>query len=79
MADFESWITTGYIHGWCGPPVCATHDSVPTSAEEDDDWDNGGDPCVSILRLYEDQDNQEAVEANHSPSRWRATNRWGSE
>lgn len=38
-----------------------------TAGEEDED-----EPCVFIVRLYEDADIKQEVEANHSPSRWRA-------
>ena len=33
------------------------------------------DPCIHIIRLYEDDIHKKAVEANHEPSTWRATNR----
>lgn len=68
---FEDWLKLGYAQGWCGPPVCVSHDGVPvTEAESDDD-----EPCVHILRLYEDDAVKSAVEDNHSPSVWRASNR----
>ncbi|MCV7174755.1 hypothetical protein [Mycolicibacterium sphagni] len=74
-ADFETWLRHGYEQGWCGPPVCSIHDGVPTSEAEDIDYDDGGEPCLHIIRLYEDSETKAAVEANHSPSQWRATNR----
>jgi hypothetical protein len=61
--------------GWCGPAVCSTHDGLPTSEPEDAEFEDGGDPCIHVIRLYEDSTHKEAVEANHSPSTWRATNR----
>lgn len=62
------WLAAGLEAGWCGPGVCAIHDGVPmTAGEEDED-----EPCVFIVRLYEDADIKQEVEANHSPSRWRA-------
>lgn len=71
----EQWIKYGFDKGWCGPPVCETHDSIPTSIFEDEVLWAGDDPCIHIIRLYEDLDTKEAVEANHSPSNWRASNR----
>lgn len=71
MIDFDSWVQHGMDSGWCGPPVCATHDGVPTSADEDD-WDF--DICVHLIRLYADSENRLAVEENHSPSVWRKLN-----
>lgn len=73
--DFEEWLKIGYEAGFCGPPVCAPHDGIPSSAEEDEGYDEGNDPCQHILRLYLDPEAKLAIEENHSPSRWRASNR----
>jgi hypothetical protein len=70
---FEDWIKTGLEKGWVGPPVCVPHDGVPMSAEEDEAYDNGEDPCYHVVRLYDDLDVKRSVEENHSPSVWRAT------
>lgn len=72
--DFEEWLALGHKNGWVGPPVCYTHDGLPTTAAEDEEFETG-DPCVNILRLYEDAAEKSGVEENHSPSIWRATNR----
>lgn len=73
--NFEDWLKKGYEMGWIGPPVCQTHDGIPLTTEEDKEFDDGGDPCVHVLRLYEDESIKESVEENHSPSIWRASNR----
>lgn len=73
--DLEEWLEYGYAQGWCGPTVCEPHDGLPTSEEEDADYENGGDPCIHIIRLYEDKGVKNAVEQNHAPSVWRASNR----
>ena len=70
----EQWIKYGFDKGWCGPPVCEIHDSLPTTIFEDEELNDGADPCIHIIRLYEDEDVKQAVEANHSPSNWRASN-----
>jgi hypothetical protein len=75
MQDFEEWLAHGVKMGWCGPAVCDTHDGLPMSEPEDAEFEDGGDPCIHIIRLYEDHMHKKAVEANHSPSTWRATNR----
>lgn len=67
---FEDWVTYGMAEGWVGPAVCYTHDGLPMSAEEVDEFEEG-DPCISIIRLYNDLDHKEAVEREHSPSLWR--------
>jgi hypothetical protein len=73
IADYDTWIRQGMAHGWCGPSVCFTHDGVPSTLDEDLEYVEG-EPCLHIIRLYEDADTKAAVEANHSPSVWRATN-----
>lgn len=71
--DFDGWISIGLRRGWCGPPVCYTHDGLPTTTDEDDAWINGADPCMHIVRLYDDPVMRSLVEVNHSPSKWRNT------
>jgi hypothetical protein len=70
---YDEWIALGIANGWIGPAVCYTHDGLPTSAAEDDEFEMG-DPCIHILRLYDDAEVKQAVQENHSPSVWRATN-----
>jgi len=67
---FDEWLAKGLERGFVGPPVCSTHDGIPTTEEEDLEWEEG-DPCVHVLRLYEDLETKTEVEANHSPSNWR--------
>lgn len=74
MDNFEEWLRTGVENGWCGPSVCYTHDGLPTSEAEDNEFEEN-DPCIHVIRLYEDEETKLGVEANHSPSVWRATNR----
>jgi len=44
--DFDDWLAFGIKQGFCGPPVCSTHDGIPTSEEEDLLWEEE-DPCDS--------------------------------
>lgn len=78
MMNYDEWLEEGYINGWVGPPICQTHDGIPLTSEEDAEFEQGGDPCVHVLRLYEDKSVKEDIEQSHSPSVWRATNRWGN-
>lgn len=71
---FDQWLKLGWDNGWVGPDVCSTHDGVPTSASEDTEFETD-DPCIHVVRLYETADIKRAVEENHSPSVWRATNK----
>lgn len=68
---FDEWLQYGLLQGWNGPAVCSTHDGIPTTAEEDENYD---DVCIHVIRLYEDEATKLAVEENHAPSVWRATN-----
>lgn len=64
------WLEIGIANKWCGPAVCYTHDGLPTSREEDLEFEEG-DPCIHIARLYESPDQALDIEENHSPSIWR--------
>ena len=67
---YNQWIAIGIEQGWCGPAVCYTHDGLPTTADEDDEFQEA-DPCIYIVRLYEDHETRLAIENNHSASNWR--------
>jgi hypothetical protein len=67
---FEEWHKTGMEKGWVGPSICETHDGLPLTADEEDEFEEG-DPCIHILRLYDDDNTRLGVENNHSPSTWR--------
>lgn len=73
--DFEEWLQFGINKGWCGAPVCETHDGLPMTEDESTAFESGEDPCIHIIRMYEDPETKAGVEENHSPSIWRATNR----
>jgi len=51
---FEEWMTYGIEKGWCGPPVCYTHDGLPMSEQEYAEFDEGQDPCAHVVRMYDD-------------------------
>jgi hypothetical protein len=69
--SFHDWIKAGLENGWCGPPVCSTHDGIPYSHEEEEAWNEGDDPCAHVIRLYEDAQQKASVEKTHSPTQWR--------
>jgi hypothetical protein len=68
--DYNEWLKHGMDNGWCGPAVCYTHDGLPTSEQEDEEYEES-DPCIHIIRLYESPEEKAAIEFNHSPSLWR--------
>jgi len=69
--NYFDWLQYGMDAGWCGPAVCYTHDGLPETPDEEEQWLNGDDPCIHIIRLYEDDITRRQVEENHSPSVWR--------
>ena len=72
--NINEWLEYGYKQGFCGPAVCYSHDGLPTTEEEDEEWVQGEDPCMHIVRLYDELTSKEEVEENHTPSVWRALN-----
>jgi hypothetical protein len=64
---FYEWMSYGIEKGWCGPPVCYTHDGLPMSSSEYDEEDL----CMHIVRMYEDEEMKEQIEEEHTPSQWR--------
>lgn len=70
--DYEDWLKYGQSRGWIGPLVCATHDGIPMSEEEEAEWEEGDDPCQWVFRRYNSEEHKFSVENNHAPSRWRA-------
>ena len=49
----HEWLEFGRKHGWASQQFCITHDGPPTTAEEDAEWEDGGDPCCFAVRLIE--------------------------
>jgi len=68
---FDYWMRYGIEQGYCGPPVCETHDGTPTSEWEDFALLDGAEPCIRVIRPYRSIDEKEAIEENHGPSEWR--------
>jgi hypothetical protein len=73
--DREEWIMYGWKHGYCSAPHCATHDGLFMTLTEEELFDDGSDPCVHMVRLYEDGIELEEVESNNAAAHWRASNR----
>jgi hypothetical protein len=69
--SFDDWLEYGLRKRWCGPTICFPHDGFPSSLHEDDLYSTGDDPCMHMIRLYEDEKIADAVEQNHVPSQWR--------
>lgn len=69
--SYYDWLEAGLRNGFISPPVCAIHDGLPTTEEEDTEFDKGHDPCVFVIRPYESEEQKKNVEENHAPSVWR--------
>jgi hypothetical protein len=70
--NFDKWLQVGIKNNWCGPAICYTHDGLPISERQSQEFEEGGDPCLHIIRLYEDVETKQEIEDNHPPSVWRA-------
>jgi hypothetical protein len=54
QAEFLIWFNNGVDRGWITEMFCATHDGVPNlSEEEEQEWNDGGDPCAFCVRILE--------------------------
>ncbi len=51
--EFHDWLNLGIEKGWISPPFCNTHDGDPyMSEEEEKEWEDGGDPCLPVVKLF---------------------------
>ena len=48
---FFKWIEEGIKSGFCLPAECETHEGVDLVDWEEDEFDEGLDPCVTVIRL----------------------------
>jgi hypothetical protein len=51
--DFNEWMRFGYDKGWISDVFCNTHDGGPLTDDEQQEWDDGGDPCMFCVRVNE--------------------------
>jgi hypothetical protein len=51
---FDEWYDLGQKKGYCSEGFCDTHDGHwnVLSDEERDEWEEGGDPCLPVVRCY---------------------------
>lgn len=50
--EFWAWLKVGQDKGWISEGVCQTHDGVPMTDEEEAEFEDGGDPCVPVIRVW---------------------------
>lgn len=52
--EFAEWLQKGIDEGWVSDPFCNTHAGDPYMTEEEEqEWENGGDPCLHVLKLLQ--------------------------
>jgi len=52
LSEVWEWLQIGIDKGWITEPFCNTHDGDPyMSAEEELQWEEGGDPCMPVVKL----------------------------
>ena len=51
-SKFENWFKEGYEAGWITEPTCWNHDIIETTEDEETEIEEGGDPCIPIVRLW---------------------------
>lgn len=52
ISDFNDWLLEGLGRGWVSLPVCETHDGLPLMPEEELEFDEGLDPCITAMRVW---------------------------
>lgn len=50
--DFWDWLQFGIDLGWVSDGLCATHDGLAWTEEEEDAWEQGYDPCQPAIRVW---------------------------
>lgn len=48
----DEWLALGVELGFCSPVVCDTHDSLPGTPDELEEWEKGWDPCIPAVRIW---------------------------
>lgn len=49
---FPEWLAMGVNAGWISQGVCAMHEGLPMTDEEEQEFEDGGDPCQPALRVW---------------------------
>lgn len=52
--EFDIWLENGIDRGWITEPFCNTHDGDPYMTEEEEqEWEDGEDPCQVVFKIKE--------------------------
>lgn len=66
--SYYEWVKYGMDKGWCSEAVCVTHDGLPSTDSEMDEWEDGSDPCEFALRLWPEPSENELPVGLRSPA-----------
>ena len=50
--SMETWLELGIAAGYCTEPECQTHNQVALTSDEAEYFEDGGDPCIPVVRLW---------------------------
>ena len=50
--EFTEWMEFGASKGWVSLPLCETHTGLPLMPEEEEEFDEGSDPCIVAIRVW---------------------------
>ncbi len=53
--DVYEWVKYGVDKGFCTEIHCSTHDGVAMTDEEMDNWGEGEDNCIPVIRMWDNQ------------------------
>lgn len=59
LPDMGAWLEIGVEKGWCSFPTCSTHDLLAMTEEEDEMFDDGEDPCIPVVRLWDGEPHEQ--------------------
>jgi hypothetical protein len=51
LLDFDEWLSYGVENGYCTQQFCQTHGHTEMTDYEEEQFDEGYDPCVHVVRL----------------------------
>lgn len=52
--SFDTWLDEGRARGWISDLSCHTHQGIELTDEEAAEFEEGYDPCVFVLRVWEE-------------------------
>lgn len=57
--SLTEWLKYGYARGYCSDVVCDMHDGVPMTEQEIACFDEDGEVCIPVVRVWVGRDHPE--------------------